>query len=295
MSQYWQGRRDYRFWLEFQWQPTSHYHYLALEVTTNKCIIINHLKHKRKGGGEEGTKTTPEKATEYAKAKELGKMLWLNFFFNQLSRCLHLRAYLSLLCASTREHIILGAWQQPGPRHFVPRAEAIPPGTGKHSATRFLFVGSPRRPEPRAGGPICLSCRAPPRRMNLYSVSRAFTAATDSAPEAPWRRRVFASRGKSLFAPRALTSLSRGGERDALPLITREAVQGEARGGEAARKSPHRDYQMWQAFHLWREVTFCSRILPWLASKGHNRERIPFLFSADKERAMPLEAKGQHQ
>ena len=135
----------------------------------------------------------------------------------------------------------------------------------------------------------------PPRRMNLYLLGRAFTAATDSAPEAPWRRRCLQSRGKSLFAPRALTSLSRGGERDALPLITREAGQGEARGGEAARKSPHRDYQMWHAFHLCREVTFCSRILPWPASKGHNRERIPFLFWADKERAMPLEANGQHQ
>ena len=123
-------------------------------------------------------------------------MLWLNFFLNRLCRCLHLRAYLALLCASTREHIILGAWQQPGPRHFVPRTEAIPPGTGKHSATRFLFSGSPRRPEPRAGGPICLSCRTPPRRMNLYPVSRAFTAATESAPEAPWRRRVFAKQRK---------------------------------------------------------------------------------------------------
>ena len=196
MSQYWQGRRDYRFWLEFQWQPTSHCHYLALEVTTNKCIIINHLKHKRKGGRGGRNKNHSWESYWICQGKRTWENAVTEFFLNRLCRCLHLRAYLALLCASTREHIILGAWQQPGPRHFVPRTEAIPPGTGKHFATRFLFSGSPRRPEPRAGGPICLSCRTPPRRMNLYPVSRAFTAATESAPEAPWRRRVFAKQRK---------------------------------------------------------------------------------------------------
>lgn len=141
MSQYWQGRLDYRFWLEFQWQPISHCHYLALEVTTNKCIITNHLKHKRKGEWRKEQKPLLRKLRNMPKQKDLGKCCdWTFFFFNQLSRCLHLRAYLSLLCESTREHIILGSWQQPGPRHFVPRDGAIPPGTGKHSATHFLFL-----------------------------------------------------------------------------------------------------------------------------------------------------------
>ena len=33
------------------------------------------FKTQKERGGEEGTKTTPEKDTEYAKAKGLGKML----------------------------------------------------------------------------------------------------------------------------------------------------------------------------------------------------------------------------
>lgn len=104
-----------------------------------------------------------------------------------------------------------------------------------------LWVAKAAGAPQRRGGPICPSCCEPSHRINMPS-ARAFTAATDSAPEAPWRRPVFA-KGRKIplrIVEVGLWPHSSGAGCAGLPLITREMVQ-----ERSCAEITHRDDQMW--------------------------------------------------
>lgn len=97
------------------------------------------------------------------------------------------------------------------------------------------------------------------------------------------------SRGKSLFAPQLWPHSSRA--RACLSLITREMVQGKSL--EMQRKGcaevTQGGDQLWLMLFTFEEKEhFGAGIACWLASKGHKRERMPFLFSTVRDHAMQL-------